>query len=1535
MKSRWIAAGLFATLCAPFGWGQIQYAQKVNEIKAGVLIVDSYQLGGKDANGEPFVWYNLDNTKNVKPNGWTFVNPHAAATMTQSIADRWSVLATNVGGNIATVGQTLTKGTAPYWEVFLTNANDAQLADFDVLSLTVRGNLSLTALERERLRGFVDQGGILWVDVDQTTTLDPINNLPLTFDTSVNPTGSATADLQHPLLSNPREITLTDIRKMQSDNSPGLTSVDPATYGAGSISPILETLTPEFDQIQPVASDPSGMLIGAARIGDGYMIVTARGVANSLNAGKNGANNQFFADAPSHSTAADAAASLVVNSIYLGSSYRESFFGSRKQNASAVDLHAPLLRSFTAGLSLNPGSRNFFPPATFKGLFVVSASDRLYVYDANPNKDIDGDGNPDDGLPDTDLSAGLDLLWVSAPLTAPISSPTCVDVKNPLNGYPSDQILVVDGNGVLHSFDAFAFTATPAPADLNNVAQAYEVSPPNGNANYDLGVDGHGPFAPTVHEGLAYIADSQNDIAGNLGRVWIMDPAAGDQIKTNLNPWFVGGTGDSGISEISGPATVGYLPIPNNPGGQDLVLYVPTRPNPAALGGPDSTAGITSLWLGAKGERPLSVKVDNNGKLAVATRASNNSLPIFLGGGNNKLGIRVSVFHVSTGNPLTSVEMASIFDGTVDQNTNGTLLFGLSGAWDDAEYSLRIDYRIDWSGTGQLGKAVSIRRGNLFFPDAGRTRRVIGAIAMGPNGNIFAVVGDQAHGGALYAIREGTPGLFRLLYRYELYDQHIISLNLTDPVTYRETFINEDGLNTLVPVFAGPITGLTMQGSPSVHNGMVFATATGQEGVLGLPVTVLMAFKEDQESVSIPVGNINDTFVLVQPDIARSVNSTQPEIYTIMQPSQFTYEQQADSGYIRMDTMMASRTGQIQQALSASQPVIIRRSGQPDQLIEPDAVGGTWSPLLWYSILAGSSNQSPPVVTGNTVFVSGNSKLPDILAGVAPGSATDRGVLFAMDADVEPLPPNAYPNSVRNWMNQVPLLTLSGSDIKPNEAIRWPQAKGVTSFADWQVRYYQTALKPGDTSYGIAAGDGALFTWGPSTLYGFRRGELLVADEGRLIRLDASGNPLWSADTSSGSGSSAIGTNTATKKGLIRPVRAYRIGEDQMVVADPSANRVVRMDQTGRELRSLSSFKLDASYRPEGFVTGSSLKLNGPLDVSSYTAYIPAAKNKLSNPNPLEYWIYYLVADSGNNRLLEIVDRYVADENTYEVYDPVLDANQDRQLGILTWVSPSDYSAKKFHYNNVGRVYNPSTGLFTYAGAMGNATPTRADLGLETPTSSSQREATAGNGGIILFDGAQTEVISQVTVPAISANVLWDDRPGVQAFSSPTQPQKIKPLGAITSMTMRYVTATEGLRLAVMFTDSTGVYEIYQPSVGVGQPWVVRWMLPQNIYKYIRRSGNIPTDANPRGLYATYARRLDSGEVLLTNGYLGKTRGKAPFTGEVLLLDGDFDFTGNNLLPGFSLQKWNFGFSSLSIKLQLSDLDGVRNITAPVFADLR
>lgn len=1533
-----IARRLFALvgglLVAAVSTAQIQYAQRSVPIRAGVVLIDSYRVNFERGNGAPYVFYNLEQSNSVKPGGWNFINPHAESVLSAGSLQRY----TNMGllpqapATTPGVGSTLTKGAAPYWEVLLSDSSDLLLADYDILALSVRGPLSLTPFEREKLRAFVDQGGVLWVDVDQSTVLDPANSIPLAIDRA-SAGGVTNADLSHPLLNRPLQISLSQIGLMQTDNSPGFTAMVPGNYGASAVASILAPLESEFDRYELVAGNTGEMLIGVGHLGNGTILVTARGAANALNRGRTDpANSRLLADRPSRDSASDAAASLVVNALHLAASYRESFSGTRKRNSNAIELRPPLLRMFHADLAQSPGNRNFVPPATYKGLLVVSGTDRLYVFDGNPNTDLDGDGNTDDGLPDTDFSAGLDLLWTSVTMPGPISSPTCLTVENFTTPATRDQILVVDANGDVRSFNPFAFVNPPTGTDLTLIAQSYQASPPGGAATFDMTVDGRGPYGPTIHNNLAYIGDVQTGLSGRVGRVWVMDPSKGSQLTTGVNPWILGGSSSTAIPEISGPPTIGYIPIQDSSGGEDLVMYVPTRPNPAALGSPEATAGITSLWMGVRGEKPQRVEVVG-GNLVVTARANFAGLHIFQSAGSDPMGIKVSVFNSTTGTQLDAAQLASVFTGVVGQGPDGELQLELGSAGWNPNYTLRLDYMIDW-GSGSLTLTEQTRRGNLFFPDVARTRRVIGAVALGADGRFFVTVSDQSRGGALYGFKEEGRGIFKLLYRYELFDQHNMNLSLTSTVPYRETFINEDGISSLVPFFAGPLTQLTMQGSPAIKNGTVFVTGSAQVGVFALPVTILMAFKEQPEAPRIPiVGEINETFMLIQPDIARSVNPTDPEASVIAQGSQFLFEQKNGNGLITINDLMASKTGSIQQALSSSQPMILRRNGVPDMLLEPDQVGGHWSPLLWYAVLAGTSNQSPPIVAGDTVYVGGNSKLPDILAGVAPASAVDRGVMFAMDATVQPAPPTGYPNSIRPWQIQVPMVRVNGSNIETNPAVRWPQTSGLTDFEDWKVRYYQTALRTGDTAFGIASGEGALYAWGPTAIYGFTRGDMLIADDGRLLRLDSAGNPIWSSDTSIGTGSGNQSGATSTVKGLVRPVRAYRLGTDQVVAADPGSNRIVRLNLAGKEIRSVTGFKLDPNYTPDGYVSGESLKLNGPTDVATYAATVQAAQNQLSNVTGPEYWIYYLVADSANRRLVEIIDRYMVDPSTGEVGDPVVDANGERQLGVLTWHSPSNYTGKDFRYNGVARVFNPSTGKFVYAGGLGSATPARTDLGLETPTSASQREANLGSGGIILFDGSQTQVINSIVIPALPANVYWNE--STTSFSSNARQQRSKPVGDLRSVTMRFINESGQPRLAVMFTDASGVYEVYQPTVGPTEAWVVRWMLPKEMYKVMRRASNAPTNDNPRDLNATFARRLDSGEVVVVNGYLGQTRGRTPFSGEVIVLDGEFDLAADNALPGFSFQKENLGFKSLSVRLQLSKLSGVRSISAPVFADLR
>jgi hypothetical protein len=70
---------------------------------------------------------------------------------------------------------------------------------------------------------------------------------------------------------------------------------------------------------------------------------------------------------------------------------------------------------------------------------------------------------------------------------------------------------------------------------------------------------------------------------------------------------------------------------------------------------------------------------------------------------------------------------------------------------------------------------------------------------------------------------------------------------------------------------------------------------------------------------------------------------------------------------------------------------------------------------------------------------------------------------------------------------------------------------------------------------------------------------------------------------------------------------------------------------------------------------------------------------------------------------------------------------------------------------------------------------------------------------------------------------------------------------------------------------------------------------------------------------------------------------RLPFGGEVVQVSGDVNDDVNNPVnpanpnkfPGFSFQKTNLGFGTLSIKFELPPVTGTRSLLQPIFADRR
>jgi hypothetical protein len=76
---------------------------------------------------------------------------------------------------------------------------------------------------------------------------------------------------------------------------------------------------------------------------------------------------------------------------------------------------------------------------------------------------------------------------------------------------------------------------------------------------------------------------------------------------------------------------------------------------------------------------------------------------------------------------------------------------------------------------------------------------------------------------------------------------------------------------------------------------------------------------------------------------------------------------------------------------------------------------------------------------------------------------------------------------------------------------------------------------------------------------------------------------------------------------------------------------------------------------------------------------------------------------------------------------------------------------------------------------------------------------------------------------------------------------------------------------------------------------------------------------------------LNSGEVLIVNGYVGKTLADEEFNGEVIQVDGSI--AASVYSSSFTFSILNLGFNSTSIKFNLPPVQGARGIILPVFAD--
>ncbi len=491
------------------------------EIKACVL------------DGNLSMFYNLSRA-GVRPAGWTFVNPLAPADLLPAAATGWVALTNNPA----------------YWRVNL--ADGQSLEDMDVIYFRITGPTTLDAGEQARLLRAVENGALLWIDQVSGITpgiveFEPPRTYPTRVAAGTPPAPTpfifeavagidrrVATDWRSELFHTPFELEGWEINRI-GGGAEGITwpYTDPAGW--------LHRTDVDFQPILTLL-DAGGTNIGVAgmvsQYGSGGILVTAGGVGQMIE-GWGGTLAPNDVQLPSFKFAYNAVAWLF-QMRQRGSAGTGGAPGVVKAPVEAEWQYPAPDRQDPAG---NPV--DFGPvigrPLQLNGCVYALTSigndgrARLVCLDAQPERDLDGDGNADDGpVSDYSLGAQYDVIWefqFANGVSPKTSSLTSAFVRNTPVILCSTSLVSPAGGagGSVWCFDAIT-GAQP---------WVFNVFPYNAATAAVCDVS-----TPVVHNGRAYFVASEHDSAlpdpsgqgvdRTYGRAWCIDLETGGHIDPVL-----------------------------------------------------------------------------------------------------------------------------------------------------------------------------------------------------------------------------------------------------------------------------------------------------------------------------------------------------------------------------------------------------------------------------------------------------------------------------------------------------------------------------------------------------------------------------------------------------------------------------------------------------------------------------------------------------------------------------------------------------------------------------------------------------------------------------------------------------------------------------------------------------------------------------------------------------------------------------------------------------------------------------------------
>ncbi len=1477
-----IAATVIAALAAPAE--AYIYAGKRKKVNCGVVKLPGgdnsdclkaalLPNGTMDATaplGVGDVFRLLDYRADLKPPGWSLENPLAQVD--------------------PSTGRAYSKDQPEYWAVDLQSVRS--LSRMHVLYLPAHGKVTLDEQDREKLRQFVDGGGVLWIDNAAGTSRTPLDFKDsffiwnFHFDKATG--GDVPFSRHHPLLTMPFWLNDTEIATLGSVWGQ-YTCTAGMDFSRSSGPPS------EFDMLYPVVMN-NGTSAKPSTVANAYG--SGRIVATSNSVGRG-----CFLDYPYNL----ASVKFAFNVISWASTWTHLRKDAR-HSGSSIDTvgGTKLLKVWT--LDARPSDKVESAPVIYKNVAFYSAGDTLYACDLMPQEDLDNDGNPDDGapsLPSGMQDKGQDIIWMWDESMSGgggggggvLSAPSVVSMQDPSSpGSSVDVVMVTSSSGSVYALMAF-------PIDPNGVLQEDTTTlfdPWPASEPIER------PYPPLYVNGWILVAckDGRLRAYNPLITAWnVLNPGS-----TETDSWVVSskiGADTSSAEPRSGP-TFGFTK--NDTSGAVVGMaywfagpWQSTAVTPTP--GTEQNDHIYGIPVYVSNDRLRIERVSSTGVYTECRATYRDGM---------LSGLKVRVYSngvlIPTTDPLPNCRLVGDVPDTANPRP-GWIVIQSALPSDAIIYAT---YSLDYAPKGTIIPLISARK-NPLEPRSNSANtvpatKISGIPAMGPDGMMFVSgtrdVTGSTGGGSVYGIRnDGSSQTTK--WNYFLHGGTVTGEGITVP-------------GVIVGSSGAPMLNPRALSSPAISAEKVFAAVTGDSGSGSGPTAALVCFKANSDFVirvtenagrgasGDPVRKPKSLLNRItgagmdvkiwQPNLLVPTAGIQPTPLNsaIKVPADMIDYSRGTISFDSFDRLkLKGGTGGVMQTntFSPSLPVWVfvdnievpvdfstwapsMKYASSARLTPPKAMStdsvdlSGWNNMLWYYVVPDHDGapctgvHSSPVVIGNTVYF-----------------VCDDGYLYALPTESGESSAGPIDEKLVVWKGQV-------------------------------------CDPPGAKNLSMAGSNGVLLIPGEDGLTAYTNATTLVADGNRLMEMDGAGEIKWSVDTIIWPAAKPTGPNTppSTTAGPVnKPSRAKYLPNGDLLVVNTGANQVCKIDKSGTvgfagALHAVKSgsttTNVTAHYRwmydkftdPKTMLRpGQPTQLSGPTDAIFWQEY---EKDPGGTTMMLVY--HCLIADSGNHRVVDLIYRFNIDKNGNPVGLTSADSpgvQPDPSTGFylpeLNWVSFTDSTNERFNYECLQKLPNPDGTEFIWA-AVSNY---RTDI---VPVDKSQ---TQGLGGAIVALGYRSR--ADRTSPwsyggtqsgRIVAACDRIDAGGIKPLAGPRYFQVIDRPGGV---------YPQGRYLIIC--DNYGVYEA--GPLGGGADPLVRRTLHDADYRLFMRdvedleTGNAASEQIQLRipLVATSVQELPNGNWLITNGYSGvKTNPTDPinpptFGGEVFEVSWNPGFTPDRI----------------------------------------